>query len=225
LALLCRHLANPSASWSVGGWGAIGEFRMEADEPRELDVDALTVVTARGGLGITPVWSTIALEIRQVDRDRIEEIAFCLPAALCRGRRAMAFSERGPDRDALRAADRDGILFDLGLGVVHIDADIRVAPQDVTLLSTLRQACGAPLFDGQGRVAAAIRDASPARIFRSPLARLEVYAPIPAAGGVSPDGPHSHILPALLQQRRAHAPDSPIPDGWYCCLSLYPGLE
>lgn len=223
MALLRRHFGDPAVAWSVGAWGGIGEFRFDRDEPVDLDRESLTVVTARGGLRLVLVGDIMALEIRRTDRDRVEEIAFCLPAARCGATRPEVMAETGADREALRPAARDHILFDLGLGAAHVDAHVRVAPDNAALLGSLRAGVGQSLFDGRHGAGAAIVAASPPRIFRSPLARLEVDAPIPPPGGRSPEGPHSHILPDLLGQRRAHPPGWPIPDGWYCCLSLYPG--
>jgi hypothetical protein len=220
-ALLRCHLGDSTAAWSVGTWGGVGEFRFDRDEPCEIDLDALTVVTARGALRATPVDAAVAFEIRDAAADKLEEIAFCLPADRCGPARPTTLTELGADADSLRAADRRDILFDLGLGAAHIDVLVRLPVADMGVLSNLRAACGHTLFDGRHGGAEALRRANPPRIFRSRLARLEVYEPIPPPGGKSPDGPHSHILPALLRQRRAHAPDSPIPDGWFCCLSLH----
>jgi hypothetical protein len=36
------------------------------------------------------------------------------------------FTEIGADGGALRAEDRDGVLFDLGLGTLQVDACVRV---------------------------------------------------------------------------------------------------
>jgi hypothetical protein len=155
----------------------------------------------------------------------VEEIAFCLPAADLSPPPPAVLRETGPDTEALRLVDRDSILFDLGLGAPHVDAFVRVSPDDRSLLVQLRVACGRSLLNGYDGAAAALAAASPPRIFRSPLARLEVYTPIPLRDGRSPDGPHSHILPDLLRQGLAHAPDTPIPDGWLCCLSVYPGAS
>ncbi|MCW5749464.1 MAG: hypothetical protein KIT36_24955 [Alphaproteobacteria bacterium] len=223
LALLHHHLGDPGVAWSVGIWGGIGEFRFDADEARTLDADGLTVVTARGGLRIAPSDAAVALEIRRDDRDDIEEIAFCLPLANVAGAQRGVLTEVGSDTGALRDAERHHILFDLGLGSAHVDGFVRVAPHDGALLPRLRAATGRSVLDGYGGAGASIAAASPPRVFCSPLARLEVYAAIPAMGGRSPEGPHSHLLPALLAQRRSQAPGSPIPDGWCCCLSLYPG--
>src|SRR6201999_4030892 len=64
--------------------------------------------------------------------------------------------------------------------------------------------------------------AQPHRVILSPLARVEVYAPIPQPGGKSPDGPHTHLLPKLLASRRTHAANAPIPEGFQPVLMLHP---
>ena len=64
--------------------------------------------------------------------------------------------------------------------------------------------------------------ASPHRVFVSRIGRAEVYQPIPSANGKSPDGPHTHVLPKLLQHRRTHAATEPVPDGFVPCAHLYP---
>lgn len=221
--LMRRYLEDPAASWSVGIWGGIGEFRIGVGEPRTFDASTLMVVSPRGALRITPAKGAMALEIRSQEGDGVEEIAFCLPAAGLSSPLPAVLREAGPDTEAVRSEDRGSIVFDLGLGAPHVDAFVRVSPDDKALLAQLRTACGRSLLNGYDGAAAALAAASPPRIFRSPLARLEVYAPIPLRDGRSPEGPHTHILPALLRQGLAHAPDTPIPEGWLCCLSVYPG--
>lgn len=63
---------------------------------------------------------------------------------------------------------------------------------------------------------------SPHRVFACHFARAEVYQPVPAPGGVSPAGPHTHVLPKLMREERTHAATIPIPEGWTPCAHLYP---
>ena len=63
---------------------------------------------------------------------------------------------------------------------------------------------------------------SPHRVFVTRAGRVEVYQPIPAHGGVSPEGPHTHVLPKLLAHGRTHAATEPIPAGWVSCAHSYP---
>ena len=64
--------------------------------------------------------------------------------------------------------------------------------------------------------------ANPHRVFISRLGRIEVYQPIPPPSGKSPEGPHTHVLPRLLQSRRTHPATEPVPQGLIPCAHLYP---
>ena len=60
---------------------------------------------------------------------------------------------------------------------------------------------------GSRRIGVAVSDptgtiASPHRVVTTPLGRVEVWAPIPPDSGVSPEGPHTHLLPVLLATGR-----------------------
>jgi hypothetical protein len=59
-------------------------------------------------------------------------------------------------------------------------------------------------------------------VFVSRLGRIEVYQPIPPADSVSPEGPHTHVLPKLLAHRRTHAATEPVPEGFVPCMHIYP---
>lgn len=63
---------------------------------------------------------------------------------------------------------------------------------------------------------------SPHRIVLSPLARIEVYSPIPGPKERSPSGPHTHVLPKLLAAGRTHGANAPIPGGLQPALMLHP---
>jgi hypothetical protein len=219
--LVRAHLAEHGAGWSVGTWGAIGEFSFTADETDVVvDVPGITARSRRGALRASLPQACRALAIS--GERGLREIAFCLPADAMRGAARRVLTETGPDRDAVAGQDRDGVVFDLGIGMPHLDVCVRVLPDDEATLAALRRGCRRPLFEGGNPAVPALQAASPARLFLSGLARLEVCTPIPPAGGRSPEGPHSHLLPALLAEARTHAPGSPIPPGWICGLSLYP---
>src|SRR5262247_133988 len=52
--VLRRYLADPTASWGLGTFGAVAEFHRTADEPASIDTGAtLQVVTQRGALCIS----------------------------------------------------------------------------------------------------------------------------------------------------------------------------
>jgi hypothetical protein len=128
-------------------------------------------------------------------------------------------TEIGPDRRALRPEDRDAILFDLGLG--GATAEICVRSADPGTIGLLRESHGRRLFECTSLLSR-LPELSPPRVFVSRLGRIEVYQPIPAPTGKSPDGPHTHVLPRLLARGRSHAATVPIPGGWVAGMTLYP---
>jgi hypothetical protein len=206
-AIARRHLAQAANGWSVGAWGAIGEFQYDADESGlAVDLDALAVTSPRGALHIGDLRTAQSFALLD-DSGRTREIAFCS-------------SRPGSQRTTIHELDAD--TFDLGIGAPHIDMMVRLSADDAATRAALRESAGRPLLAPDTPAGPAIGRSSPTRIFVSALARLEVHQPIPPPGGRSPEGPHSHLLPHYLKEGRVHAPGSPLPAGLYCGLSLYP---
>lgn len=225
--LLTEAINDWRAGWSVGSFGAIAEFHQDPSEPLDVDAAAeLTRATARGAIridrlvGVRPVayetlsprphrWSHgVALCLRDVDAARPE--------------RRRVLTELGPDNGAVRVQDRDGVLFDMGLDQPQIDFLVRT--QDPNLIATLRRGAGRSLFEPDNPAMRAILRAHPHRVAVSNIGRAEVYQPIggPDTGGVSPAGPHTHVLPKLLRAGRTHSANTPIPEGWTPCAMLHP---
>ena len=202
-----RHLADAGNGWSIGTWGAIGEFQYDAHEPGlVLDLATLSVTSPRGELHIGDL-SDARLFALVDDAGRTREIAFCSPRPAAR-------------RTTIHELDET--TFDLGIGAPHVDVMVRLRGDDAETRAALRAGVGQPLLAAGNPAGAAIARSSPTRVFASALARLEVHQPIPPPGGRSPEGPHSHLLPQYLKEGRSHAPGSPLPAGLYCGLSLYP---
>ena len=208
-AIVRRHLADPQSRWSVGTYGAIGEFEYEPGEAGlTLDLEHLSVSTARGSLAIVDLSDVQALAWVD-DSERVREVAFCT-------RRG------GAQRTAITAVDR--LTYDVGLAAPHVDMLVRVKAGDAATAAALSAAEGMSLFATGHQAGAAIARASPTRILVSAVARLEVHQPIPPPGGRSPEGPHTHLLPKFLAQGLTRPPKLPLPDGRFCGLSLYPKL-
>jgi hypothetical protein len=221
--LLCGQLAEIEAGLSVGTFGAIAEFTREAGEPALIHqtCDRISVTTDKGGLRIVP-----RPELRLIASESLSteswshRVALCLPHESCAMSRRMTLTEIGPDGGALRAQDRNDVLFDLGLGTLQIDACIRVGNPEV--VAALRSRTGKSVFAPENDVMGIILATNPHRVFVSRIGRAEVFQPIPQPGGKSPDGPHTHVLPKLLAQGRTHAATEPLPEGWVPCAHLYP---
>jgi hypothetical protein len=220
---LAGQLGDIEAGWSVGTFGAIAEFTRDPDEPAELHrtCDTISVVTARGGLRIVPRpgLRPIATESPTTE-SWSHRVALCLPHEACTMGGRKVLTEIGEDGGALRSRDRDGVLFDLGLGTLQIDACVRSSDPDV--VAALRSCVGKSVFAPGNDAMRMILSANPHRVFVSRIGRAEVFQPIPPPGGKSPDGPHTHVLPKLLTHCRTHAATEPLPEGWIPCAHLYP---
>jgi len=220
--VLRRHLSTPSSSFSIGSLGAIAEFHRELDEPLAIDeLEVLTIATVRGAISVdlTNDVRPLAYETLSGRAGRWSHgVVFCRPDRVAVSHRRSVLTELGPDRQAVRPADRDVILFDLGLGAPNVDFCIR--SDDAALTEALRQALGRSVFEADNPVMPAILSANPHRIAISPLGRVEVYQPIGTTK--TPSGPHTHVLPKLLAGGRSHEADIPVPRGFTPCLSLYP---
>lgn len=226
-----NHLNDASTGWSMGTFGALAEFHRDTEEPALRGTsDCLRCATSRGALqldlpeDVLPVaHETLSANPRRWGHG----IALCLPEerAAMAGRRAV--TELGPDKTAIREEDREAILFDMGLsalGAACRQVEFCVRTADLKLISVLRAAEGQSIFDQSCTAMMAILEAHPNRVALTRLGRVEVYQPIggPATGGVSPAGPHTHVLPDLLASGRTHSANVPIPEGLVPCAWAYP---
>ncbi len=227
--LLRAHLANPESGWSTGSFGAIAEFHQDAGEFAVIDLpDELVRATRRGAIAIdkAALWEAtpIAYETLSPKRHRWSQaVALCLPEQAARGAARGVLTELGPDDHAIRKIDRTGILFDMGLSLPQCDFCIRTS--DPKLLAVLRANLGRSPFDHESGAMPAILAAHPHRVALTGLGRIEVYQKIggPDTGGVSPPGPHTHVLPKLLRSGRTHSANTPIPAGLVPLTYLHPG--
>jgi hypothetical protein len=218
-----NQLKSPETAWSVGSFGAIAEFMRDPDEPVTFHRNgtARSAVTARGGILVSakPGSRLVASESPTAEAWN-HRVAVCLPHQLCSmsGRRVL--TEIGPDAGALRPEDQTGILFDLGFGLLQVDAFVRTT--DPSIAFALRRHVGKSVFASDSGAMGVILEASPHRVFVSSVGRVEVFQPIPPPDGKSPEGPHTHVLPKLIAHGRTHPATEPLPDNWVPCAHCYP---
>jgi hypothetical protein len=220
--LLQREISNPGTQWSLGTFGAIAEFSRDPDEPVRLVSSGriLSAVTSRGAIVLKPDAAPRAFASEGLTKTGwSQRVSLCLPKQDCAMSLRTALTEIGPDRDAPREEDRHSVLFDLGFGALHADFCVRA---DESLSSRLREHAGRDVFEPGNPAMGMILTANPHRVFFSQLGRIEVYQPIPPPSGKSPEGPHTHVLPRLLRNRRTHPATEPVPDGMVPCAHLYP---
>ncbi len=219
-SLVAEHLSDASSSWSVGEFGALAEFHHIASGSQS--IDRFTVAAPGGALRIRPLAGAriLAYETPSANpRLWNHGIAFCLPEGEAMMDRHAGVTEAGPDSESIFQDSRHELLFELGLGAGSVNFFVRTADQ--ALIDLLRGAQGTSLLD-QPELSAAIVAAAPARVVVSRLARIEITNPIPPPGGVSPIGPHTHLMPGLIRRGRTHDANIPVPAGFLPCLMLYP---
>ncbi len=212
--LIEEYLDDCDASWGIGVPGAVAEFFQDAGEARA--GPALGRRTPRGAIAIYPHAAMRALAIETPSRapERwLQRLAMTLPAAAARRETHRSIRELGPDPGTLTPGTDREVLFDLGLGIAHVSTCIRTAQPH--LLARMRAHEGEALLGGNGEVLGALIESSPARVFISNIARIEVYQPIAAT--TTPEGPHTHLLPHLLREHTTCTGTGPV-----SCLDLYP---
>jgi hypothetical protein len=209
-------LAQAAAGASMGVQGAIAEFAVAGGDPAVATVRragrTVEALTAGGGLRLTVTDETVAFASSgtvylAVPRHR-------LPAP------ASGLSVAETDPGALRPEDGDDLFVDLAVG--HAAARFCVRTGDTGLGEQLRALEGATWPEVLDRLGHALIATSPDRVVITPLGRIEVSAPIPAEWGASPDGPHTHLLPALLRTGRELPAGVDLPADLAPAAALHP---
>lgn len=223
--VLRNGLNDPDAGWNMGSLGAIAEFHHVAGDPVTPEAKTLQQGTSRGAIRIDTLEGVkpVAYETLSAKSHRwLQAVALCLPEEDARMNQRTVLTELGPDTAAIRAEDRDGVLFDMGLGQQQLDFCIRTS--DPALLKLLRAQDRRSLMEQGNPAMGAILSAHPHRVALTRLGRVEVYQMIggPDTDGKSPEGPHTHVLPQLMRVKRTHAASTPIPKGWVPCCGFHP---
>ena len=215
-------LADAGTAWSLGVSGAIAEFSLLPDDPPphlRRTASGGSIVTSRGALVVhLPRCTRLVAYERSIDGSPSwrQEAVYYVPEDGSRpGRHVLA--ELGRDANAARPEDAEGLLFELGIGAPHVDFCVRTA--DPSLIATLRSATGQSVLSGDHPAVRAIKSVAPQRVCRSAAARIEVYQSIGShrARRPTPAGPHTHLLPALLEGAEVKAPA-----GYAPALTVYP---
>ena len=211
-ALIRDALADPAATWRLGGFGALATFARSPGEPiSRLDGGRLGLVTARAAIafhveGIVPVAYETAF-----GGEWSHAVALCLPAEAGEVADLLVLNERGPDADAIRPQDRGAILFDAGLGLAQARLCLRSA--DPQILTRLRTACGRPTD------LAELRAPSLDRVTVAARGRIEIFD---QRSGPSSAAPRVFVDEKSLRRRRTHAATTPIPAGLVPFAHLHP---
>jgi hypothetical protein len=209
-------LTQAAGGWSMGVQGALAEFAV-------IDADSAAIAMQGSGRTVEALTATGALRLTVTDdtqafsHDGTVYLAVSL-RTLPPPPAGVTIAEADPG--ALRAEDRHDLLADLAVG--HSAAAFCVRTGDADLGKQLRSIEGATWQDALSAIGPALVSASPHRIITTPLGRIEVYAPIPTAEAVSPEGPHTHLLPTLLRTGRELPPRVALPSDLAPAAAFHP---
>jgi hypothetical protein len=221
--LVCSTLGaeglGRGGAWVLGVEGAVAEFAADGD-PVEVAQRGRTVVatTPRGALRFDLGDDARAFEATA-------EPVGLVVLVLATSRDALAppatkVTVLGPDGAAVGPAHRGDVLVDLGVG--HESAAFCARLPEGELLGRVRELAGRPLSEALAELGPALVAASPDRVVLTALGRAEVRGPLPPPGGQSPTGPHTHLLPALLELGRELPVGLALPPGWAPAGSYHP---
>jgi predicted Fe-S protein YdhL (DUF1289 family) len=211
---------RPGGTWTTGVLGAVAEFCLGEDEVCEIETEANLVraLSPRGAISFHIGENLRALSFGSMSGQEI--IVLALPRSDAKFFVGKGLVCLGPDRDAIRKGNRDEILYDFGLGSRAAGFGIRTACPD--LMAQLDSANGLDWRQFLPSIGPDIQRASPTRVVRNTIGRIEVFTAIPPPDGKSPAGPHTHFLPAYLIEGSDLPSKIDMPEGYIACVTYYP---
>lgn len=211
--------AAAAGTFVAGVHGAVAEVLRDPDEDflAERDGLALTLRTRRAALRLEAPPHLAAFEFQRPVGPPL--IALAVPEGRAGPAGPKVLTALGADTQALLARDAGGARFDVGLGRAAARFTIRCSD---ALAPRIAAHCGTPWPDNLFRIATAVLSESPVRVVEAPCLRAEIDAVIPPPHGESPEGPHTHLLPALVAQGFDAPPAMPLPKGFILSALFHP---
>jgi hypothetical protein len=211
-----------AGTWTMGLYGAIAEFEVDGDAVDRSDVQGdVSFTTNRGALRLS-IPASVQVFARQGPATTHDHGADLVVLAVPRDEasRAVTRAWGEPDEDGIWPEDRSTARYDLD--IASAVASFGVRTDDEGLARELDRRGHQPWPGVIAELGPMLVEVSPHRVVRSGLGRIEVYTPIPAPNGTSPDGPHTHLLPRLLQLGRELPPRLDLPAALAPAAMFYP---
>jgi predicted Fe-S protein YdhL (DUF1289 family) len=217
---IVRTLAPGGGTWVSGVQGGLAEFLVGTGEDIVVDVEPQTV-TARTRSGAIRLGLSSGLRALEPGRAKSNGIVvLALPRDAVAAAAPLGLVSLGPDVDAISDSNRHETLYDLGLGLAAGQFCIRTGRPD--LMEALDAQLGQTWPSLLATLGGQLVQASPTRVICSPIGRIEVFSAIPPQGGRSPEGSHTHLLPAQLARGGDLSVGLTIPDCYLLCAVHYP---
>ena len=222
LGVRCRRLAwdarmigrfvldtirHGTGTWVLGVVGAVGEVPCRSGAPARITRrdKAIEAVFDSAALRLQTDAGIRALSIRRpAIADAPDLIVLARHRSTLRLPVAETVQDLGADDRAIDPSDRHDRLFDLGLGRPAARFCVRTGQPH--LIDLLRGQVGRRWQAALSAIGPTLIAESPVRVIGTGLGKAEIRGRIPPADGISPDGPHTHLLPDHLAAER----DMPI---------------
>lgn len=218
-----HSLQSDRGTWVAGVVGAVAEFSPKPH--RQITAwtcgDTVIARTEGGALRfcINDAVRALTFESASVPLARAR-IVLAVKREQGRPGLADALTALGPDSGAIHEMDRQTALFDMGLGRKEARFTVRCTPGRA--YDALTRALGTTFPANMAQIGPGLLAESPTRVVETALGRIEVNASIPAPGGTSPGGPHTHLLPDHLATERALPPGMDLPRAYLPGAVFYP---
>lgn len=210
-------LTEKSGAWVTGVPGAVAEFPAGAGRTLEVSVTPEEIV-ARAADARFRV--RLHDKLRAFTFSNDGPIVLALPKARAALPVADTLTSLGPDTDAIDDENRADALFDFGVGRKTSRFCVRTRDEELSAtLTALRGEAWPRVMHDAGTL---ILAKSPNRVVETALARIEVFARIPAPGEQSSDGAHTHFLPSYLQSGDEAPAGLSVPDFALSVAIYYP---
>ena len=208
-------------TWVMGVVGAVAEFRAAEGDTTQvvMNGDQMLARTANAALEMTLNDDIRALTFDSHNASSAPRIVLAVKRERGRPLLSHGIKDLGVDARALIQEPRTR-LFDLGLGRKEARFCVRVGSGAAH--DALRSIQGVRLEHALTEIAATLLAESPTRVVETALGRIEVQGKIPPPGAVSPDGPHSHLLPDYLATHRALPTGMDLPRAYLPGAIFYP---
>jgi predicted Fe-S protein YdhL (DUF1289 family) len=215
-------LRPDGGTWVSGVNGAIAEFCICADDDLRVEVSDQKIIaqTQGGAISLSLQDHGAALAVGSSDSSGRSIVVLAVPRVLARRFPGEGLASLGEDVEAIRPDECKATLYDFGLG--RAAGAFCVRTNSETLKASLDACLGAEWQQVLGSAGGEILAQSPVRVVRHPIGRVEVYNPIPQPGGLSPNGPHTHFLPAQIAAGGDVPASLQIPSAYVPCAIYYP---
>ncbi|MDA0701712.1 MAG: DUF1289 domain-containing protein [Proteobacteria bacterium] len=211
-----RTLRSGEGTWVFGVYGAVAEFIRDRDEVVVVTRKDATIeaVTPRAALRLTGDQGVRALRVDTgaSGLSGTERIVLAVPRAKRALRAVDSLTLRGPDTAAIRRADRQCPLYDLGLGSANIRFCVRAQSERCAAELRSREGMQLPAFLPE--LGPTLSDENATRVVETRLGRIEIRTPISPPNASLTYGPNTHFLPERFQLNRDMPPGLDLPEAY-----------